>query len=69
MEEKVKFCLMLINQELDKAKELEIVYRHKNDLHNYWMGRRQALDKSAQLITYILNSENPNSVSNQPTEE
>ena len=32
-------------------------------------GMSKAFEESARLINFVLNSENPNSVSNQPTEE
>jgi hypothetical protein len=35
----------------------------------YCIGEQDAFAKSAQWLSDILNSENPNSVSNQPTEE
>jgi hypothetical protein len=61
MEESVKRSLMLINTDLDIAKELEAVYRHKPKFYSYWQGRRQALEKSSKLLTNILNSENKRS--------
>ena len=52
---------MLINTDLNRANELEAVYRHKPKFYSYWQGRRQALEECSKLITNILNSENQES--------
>jgi outer membrane protein assembly factor BamA len=45
-------------------------FEDENDeLKEYYQGKADAFAESAQWLSDILNSENPNSVSNQPTEE
>lgn len=61
MEEHLKQSLMLINTDLNRAKELEVVYRHNYKFYTYWQGRRQALEESSKLLSNILNSKNKKS--------
>ena len=69
MKEKLQFAIFTLKQKQDANEALEKEFTNALDVRNYYVGKRHAFAEAAQLITDILNSENPNSVSNQPTEE
>jgi hypothetical protein len=68
MERKLKILLEHLKQ---RQKEYILNYR-KSELATEsfsYYGGSLAFAEAARILTDILNSENPNSVSNQPTEE
>jgi hypothetical protein len=63
--EKLKYDIEKMH---DSTVKKMVESKHNKQKVVYW-SRMQAFSEVIQLITDILNSENPNSVSNQPTEE
>jgi hypothetical protein len=64
MEDTLKYLIYTLRQKHD-AVHMLMKTESNHSMFQYYNGRKSAFAESAQLLSDILNSENPNSVSNQ----